>query len=310
MRRVVPLILGVFAFSPVAHAAPTRAESFLMPTDVAVSDGHVFVADPNQHTVKILDESGQTLGSFSGLTRPEGVEAAGGRIYVTDSAQQKVIAFDLSGKELFSFGHPAFLHARGRFARPRAIGSDGRYLYVGDETGWVQKFTLDGRFVADWGRRPKDRRHGGWLGEITGIAADSRGVYVADASLNKLVAFTPGGAVRWIANGPVGGSELDRPGGVAVAPDGTVYLSDGYENHSSRAGHERLIELDLRGHVIRQWGNPCGACAYGHGSSDPGGFSGPRGVAVADGSVWVADTKNRRVQRFALDGTFQAQFAG
>lgn len=310
MRLLTAISVLIFLAQPAAFAAAERTSVFSMPADVAVADGRVYVADANQRTVVILSETGQELGTFSGLSRPEGVEAVAGRLYVADSNLQKVVVFDEAGHELFSFGGPTFMHVPGRFARPRAIGSDGNFIYVGDTSGWVQKFTLDGQFVADWGRRPADRQQNGWLGEITGITADSRGVYVTDASLNKLVAFTSSGAVRWVANGAVGGSELDRPGGVAVAPDGSVYVSDGYENHASRAGHERMIQLDLTGRVVRQWGAACVGCMYGRGSDEPGGFSGPRGVAVADGSVWVADTRNHRVQRFAFDGTFQAELDG
>lgn len=48
--------------------------------------------------------------------------------------------------------------------------------------------------------------------------------------------------------------------------------------------------------------------AWGGKGSGPGQFSDPTGIAVADGEVFVADSRNGRIQVFDLDGNFLRQF--
>jgi len=94
-----------------------------------------------------------------------------------------------------------------------------------------------------------------------------------------------------------GGSEPGQfysPRAIAPAPDGSLYVADSM-NH-------RIQHLDSDGNLIREWGT------YGsidQGDAPGGTFNEPWGVAVApDGSVYVADTWNHRVQKFAPDGAF------
>lgn len=48
--------------------------------------------------------------------------------------------------------------------------------------------------------------------------------------------------------------------------------------------------------------------AWGEQGDGPGQFNDPIGIAVADGEVFVADSRNSRIQVFDLDGQFKRQF--
>lgn len=85
---------------------------------------------------------------------------------------------------------------------------------------------------------------------------------------------------------------LNAPRSLAFAPDGTFYVADS-RNH-------RIVHLTADGKVIESWGS------FADGISAPapiGSFNEPWGVAVGlDGSVYISDTWNHRIQKFTADG--------
>jgi len=106
-------------------------------------------------------------------------------------------------------------------------------------------------------------------------------------------AATPGGyelAGYWDGAGAPGG-RFDRPNGIAVSPDGDVYVVD---------ARKRVVRLDSSGMFKAEWGRE---------GEGPGEFSNPMGVAVSpDGSVFVSDFDLDRVQKFSADGKYLFQF--
>jgi uncharacterized protein (TIGR03663 family) len=97
-----------------------------------------------------------------------------------------------------------------------------------------------------------------------------------------------------LIGGPGHPIQLLEPRGVAVAPDGSAYIADARNN--------RIVHVSETGEFINEWGT-LGDTSTGEA---PGGtFREPWGLAVApDGSVFVADTWNHRVQKFNSDGQF------
>jgi uncharacterized protein (TIGR03663 family) len=92
--------------------------------------------------------------------------------------------------------------------------------------------------------------------------------------------------------------QYSGPRGVAVAPTGDVYVAD-TKSH-------RIQRYSAAGELIGGWGTFADAAA---GEAPGGTFNEPWGLAVAsDGSVYVADTWNHRVQRFTAEGEFIEMF--
>jgi predicted membrane-bound mannosyltransferase/DNA-binding beta-propeller fold protein YncE len=98
-----------------------------------------------------------------------------------------------------------------------------------------------------------------------------------------------------LVGGPGHPVQLSEPRGVAVAPDGSVYIADSRNN--------RIVHITADGEYLNEWG------IFGESTAEstaPGGaFREPWGVGVGpDGSVYVADTWNHRVQKFTSQGEF------
>jgi len=94
---------------------------------------------------------------------------------------------------------------------------------------------------------------------------------------------------------------LDFPDGVAVAPDGGVYVADGLNS--------RIQKFTSEGVFVNKWGTqPAFYSEYNPDGGD-GRFYYPKDVAVAsDGSVYVSDTGNARIQKFTSEGVFVSKW--
>ncbi len=92
--------------------------------------------------------------------------------------------------------------------------------------------------------------------------------------------------------------EFNLPRDVAVAPDGTLYVSD--------TGNHRIQHLNASGEVLHVWGTFADRSS---GDAPPSTFYEPWGIAVdLDGFIYVADTWNHRIQKFSPEGEFITQW--
>jgi sugar lactone lactonase YvrE len=86
-----------------------------------------------------------------------------------------------------------------------------------------------------------------------------------------------------------GGPPFNRPTDVTVAPNGELYVCDGY-------GNARVHHFTSDGQLIRSWGEP---------GTEPGQFRLPHGIGISpDDRVFVTDRENNRIQIFTRDGKF------
>jgi predicted membrane-bound mannosyltransferase/DNA-binding beta-propeller fold protein YncE len=96
-----------------------------------------------------------------------------------------------------------------------------------------------------------------------------------------------------------GAGQFNFPRAVAVGPDGSVYVAD--------SGNHRVQVFGPDGRFVRQWGTLCKLFDGSQGCQGDGRgqFNEPWGIAVGkDGSVYVSDTWNHRMQKFDSQGNF------
>lgn len=149
----------------------------------------------------------------------------------------------------------------------------------------VVVFDRDGRQVGAWGE--------GTLAEPHYINASADGgILVADRDAHQVLRFDKHGQLlqalgkrHW----PSLDAPFNHPTAAAQAPDGEIYVADGYGNSS-------VHRFAANGSLIRTWG--------GHGDG-PGVFTTPHAIAVDKRDrVLVADRENNRVQVFDRAGNF------
>jgi sugar lactone lactonase YvrE len=93
----------------------------------------------------------------------------------------------------------------------------------------VVRFTKDGKFLKEWGRKGSGR---GELSEPHTIAMDSRGrLFVGDRENNRIQIFDQDGGyvAEW--------RQFGRPSGIAIAKDDTIYVADS-ESGPDTGAHE------------------------------------------------------------------------
>ena len=192
------------------------------------------------------------------IFRAAGVAVDGDdRVYVFNRSANNVIVFDREGDMITAWDRD--------FIEPHAatVDQQGNIYLVDRDTHVIEKFTLDGELLMTLGNRNQPSDTGGTeLGQL----------------VNKI------------------GEPNNKPTGVAVAPDGTIFVSDGYQNC-------RVHKYDAEGNHLMSWGVP--------GKVEPGHFHLPHGIGVDNrGRVLVCDRENHRIQLFNQDGEHLETWTG
>ncbi len=160
-------------------------------------------------------------------------------------------------------------------------------------------FDRDGTFLTAWGEGVFARPHG-----IT-IGPDDA-VYCTDDLDHTVRKFASDGTLLMTLGtsgqpSDTGATSIDFrtirhagppfyfPTNVALSAAGEIYVTDGY-------GNARVHKFAPDGRLLFSWGEP---------GTGPGQFRVPHGIAVdRNGTVFVADRENSRIQLFSADGKF------
>ena len=294
-RRLATAVIACAVVAPLAHAhhdAPqsifTVGAAFKGPAGVEVGpDGTVFVAETIAQRVRAAGRS-QSFRTIAGNGR-QGNTGDGGRATAASLQDPSALAVTPRGVAVADTAND----------RVRLIRGDGTIAALAG-TG-EQGFSGDGGPAA-----------GAQLNGPAGLEAAGDVLFVADTGNHRVRMVDAGGAIRTIAGngspgfagdgGPAAAAQLNRPTGLALAPDGALLVAD--------SGNRRIRRIGQNGVITTYAGNGGGGSSGDGGPATAAGLNDPVDVAAsAAGDVFIAEAGGNRVRRVAPDGTI-SRFAG
>lgn len=172
----------------------------------------------------------------------------------------------------------------GQLSKPRALARDASgNIWVADAgNNRVEEFSSGGTFIQAFG---KVGTNAGLFKEPMGIAIDGKGnVWVADTMNNRIEEFSNTGTFLFQFKSNAEHTLLALPMGIAIRRNAqgveTIVIAD--------LGNSRVVGFSLEGAYV---------ATYASSGTTDGKVTEPQGVAVdASGNIWIADSKNNRVQ--------------
>jgi DNA-binding beta-propeller fold protein YncE len=277
------------------------------PQTVAIGpDGSVYVGDQSSSVVQVFAADGRFLREvgLAGL-RPGEFTSVGAvavapdnTLFVVSSGHSRIDRFAPDGRFIDSFGSRGT--AVGQFNFGPGGGNDspaggglaiaGNFLFVSDsQNDRVQRFNLDGSGATEI--VPP-----GLLSNPRGLAIRGQRLIVADDHHHRLVVMDFGGRVlRTVGSGQgAAGNQFSFPFGVAIDPQGRVFVADDINQRVLRFGPQPDYKYKAR------WGS------YGTG---PGQLAYPRAIASdPSGALYVTNTGNDRIDVFDRGGALLRSF--
>lgn len=166
-----------------------------------------------------------------------------------------------------------------------------------EKTDSMVVFDHKGKFIKSWGKEFKGGAHGLHIRK----EGKQEFLYLCDTQRGLMVKTTLDGEEVFTLGYPKEAEPYSKPGddgkpikysptNLAIAPNGDIYIGDGY-------GSSYVNQYDSQGKYIKTFGGP---------GKEEGQLSCPHGITLdARGSepvLLVADRSNKRIQRFTLEG--------
>ena len=170
-----------------------------------------------------------------------------------------------------------------------AVDSKDRVYFYQRKDPPILVFDRDGNFLTGWGDGRLRDAHGIYAG------ADDH-LYVCNRDEHEVLKVTPEGKIVLTLGHrgrPALQAPFNHPADVAVAPNGEIYVADGY-------GNSAIHRFSAEGKHLESWGAP---------GAGRGQFTTPHGIWVDRRErVLVADRENNRVQLFSPEGDFYGEW--
>ena len=193
----------------------------------------------------------------------------------------------LTGERVFGIG----------LSKPYSVAVNHGRLFVGDTVHHdVKVFDFPEQKFFQIGE-DEDEHGNGKLETPLGIDVDKQGtLYVFDGKLKQIVVYNRDGKFLRYIGVP---DDFVKPAGIAVTPDGTRIYAVDIGGSSSNQHKVLVFDAKSGAHLF-----DIGKRGTGNGE-----FNLPRDTVVApDGSVYVVDGGNFRVEKFTADGKYISQF--
>jgi streptogramin lyase len=176
-----------------------------------------------------------------------------------------------------------------------AADGKGTVIVLVRKAPYFRVFTTDGKLVKSWG-------DDGLFVEAHSAQFDRDGfIWATDPNGHVVHKFSPDGKLimtlgkKGVAGDNASHDTFNRPNAVAIAPNGDVFVSDGYVN-------SRVVQFSKDGKFIKIIGGVKG--------NGPGQLQLPHGVAIdSKGRLLVSDSDNKRIAIFDKDGKFIESWA-
>jgi DNA-binding beta-propeller fold protein YncE len=247
---------------------------------------NVWVFNRGKHQVIRFDRSGKFLGGWEDVPvlSAHGIKAdPDGNVWLVDVAGHALLKFTPGGRLLMVFANAGRTAGDNTtqyaFNRPTGLSfQPNGDFYVSD--GYVNtrvvRYSKDGKYLGQWGKKGTGD---GEFDLVHDVALDKQGkVYVADRANSRVQVFTGEGKflAKW--------TDVGQPWGLAYSEkENAMYIADGLNN--------RVVKTNLDGQVLG---------VLGQFGKAPGSFDFAHHMAIdSEGSIYVAEIKNWRVQKFA-----------
>lgn len=242
------------------------------------------------------DSSHRTPKTYGNFADPYGIAMGPNKqLYVTDAGGYCIKVFDSAGKLVQTIGRPGSGNDRLNYPQGIAVDANGDIYVVDSNNGRIAIFSHDGKLESSIGA----------VGGYPEAFYTPKGIFVSDKiyacnTRNHRVSVFDKTTHQLIGSyGDLGDDPKDLPQGtlayhfrlptgVAVAPDGKIYVVD------SKHGEIKVLAQD--GKLLFR---------FGENGSGEGQLNLPEGIALdRDGNVYVCDSINGRIQKFDSQGQF------
>lgn len=200
----------------------------------------------------------------AGLGNPVSASVdAHGNVWMTDYTKDRILEFSAAGVLLKSFGTEGSWPNEFRYPWGIAVDKATGNVYVSDPgNSRIVELSASGQFVRafGWGTKPGGERQ--------------------DA-FQDCTEYCYGGIA---GSGP---GQLNVPQGVAIGPEGNVWVAEFTNN--------RIQVFSAEGDFL---------ASYGSAGTGDGQFAGPMDIAFSGGDLYVTDQNNNRVQELNTEGVF------
>ncbi|WP_373999179.1 hypothetical protein [Bdellovibrio bacteriovorus] len=280
-----------------ADGASTVGDGYLnRPSAIFVdSSKNVYIAD-NSNRIQKFDPLGNWLFSFGSMGFGNGQFQivkqikmdSSGNIWVLDSGNSRIQKLDANGNWIMSVG--GWGNSNGQFDGPAGFYLDAsENIFVLDKSR-LQKFSSSGAFISSTtiaASTPAEVR------SATAMEIGASGnMYVIQSAANLFSKYDASRTPLFMLGPTAGADSLQNPAGVYIDRNNNIWVTE--------VGADRVLKFSPSGVLLLSLGGP------GTGNGE---FNDPMAVAVAsDGSIYVADSLNLRIQKFAADGTYLSQY--